>query len=306
MNPAQQRILVIKHGAFGDFILATGPFKAIRSAHPAAHIVLLTTAPYAALGRLSGWFDEVWIDGRPGLVRPLALWRLARRLRGGAFGRVYDLQTSDRSSLYFRLFAAPRPLWSGIARGASHPHANPGRDLMHTLDRQREQIEMAGIANVPPPDVSWLHGSGHFDIAPPYALLVPGGSAHRPGKRWPAGHYAELALHLKVRGITPVLLGAQSEAALLAEIAAAGGAVNLGGKTGFGEIADLARGAVLAIGNDTGPMHLIAAAGCRATVLFSHESDPALCAPRGSQVTVLRRDPLAALTVDEVLGAAGA
>jgi hypothetical protein len=46
-------------------------------------------------------------------------------------------------------------------------------------------------------------------------------------------------------------------------------------------------------------MHLAAAAGCRSVVLFSEESDPALCAPRGA-VTVLRRADLATLDVDEV------
>lgn len=302
MTGAASRILVIKHGAFGDFILATGPFKAIRTHHPAAHIVLLTTKPYADLARASGWFDEVWIDDRPGLGRPLALWRLARQLRGGRFQRVYDLQTSDRSSLYYRLLPHPKPDWSGIARGASHPHANPQRDFMHTQERQREQLNMAGIADVPGPDVSWLHGESAPAVPTPFALLVPGGSAHRPGKRWPAAQYIELASRLKARGIAPVLLGAGAEAALLEEIATASGALNLCGKTGFGEMADLARLATVAIGNDTGPMHLIAAAGCRSVVLFSHESDPALCAPRGASVTVLRRDPLAALGVDEVLG----
>ena len=51
-----------------------------------------------------------------------------------------------------------------------------------------------------------------------------------------------------------------------------------------------------AIGNDTGPMHLIAAAGIPAVVLFSAASDPALCAPRGptggATVTVLRAPAL--------------
>jgi ADP-heptose:LPS heptosyltransferase len=305
MNGAASRVLVIKHGAFGDFILATGPFKAIRAHHPGAHIVLLTTAPYAGLARASGWFDEVWVDDRPGPGRPLALLRLARRLRGGGFRRVYDLQTSDRSSLYFRLLPHPKPDWSGIARCASHPHANPRRDFMHTQERQREQLQMAGIAEVPGPDVSWLHGERTPVVPRPFALLVPGGSAHRPGKRWPAAHYVALAQRLKARGLSPVLLGAGAEAPLLAEIAAASDALNLCNQTGFGEIADLARAARVAVGNDTGPMHLIAAAGCRAVVLFSHESDPALCAPRGGSVTVLRRDPLAALAVDEVWAAVG-
>ena len=41
------RLLVIKLGALGDFVLATGPFAAIRAAHPDEEIVLLTTAPFA-------------------------------------------------------------------------------------------------------------------------------------------------------------------------------------------------------------------------------------------------------------------
>ncbi|HAK62204.1 MAG TPA: ADP-heptose--LPS heptosyltransferase, partial [Alphaproteobacteria bacterium] len=41
----KQRILVIKLGALGDFILAMGPFKAIRHHHAGAHITLLTTPP---------------------------------------------------------------------------------------------------------------------------------------------------------------------------------------------------------------------------------------------------------------------
>ena len=56
----------------------------------------------------------------------------------------------------------------------------------------------------------------------------------------------------------------------------------------------MARVALAAVGNDTGPMHLIAAGGCPSLVLFSHESDPSLCAPRG-KVTVLRRASLTEL-----------
>ena len=68
----------------------------------------------------------------------------------------------------------------------------------------------------------------------------------------------------------------------------------------------LARAAAVAIGNDTGPMHLIATAGCPSIVLFSGDSDPALCAPRGPLVDVLRRPDLATLDVDTVLHAMAA
>jgi hypothetical protein len=47
-------------------------------------------------------------------------------------------------------------------------------------------------------------------------------------------------------------------------------------------------------------MHLIAAAGCAAIVLYSAASDPALTAPRGAAVTILRRATLDSLAVEEV------
>ena len=54
------------------------------------------------------------------------------------------------------------------------------------------------------------------------------------------------------------------------------------------------------MGNDTGPMHLITIAGCPSVVLYSQASDPALCAQKGVDVTILRHDLLSELSVDEV------
>ena len=291
----ERRILVIKLGALGDFVQALGPFAAIRAYHPQARITLLTTEPYAGLGRACGAFDEVWTDSRPTVFDLRGWWNLGERLRGSHFHRVYDLQPSDRSGWYFRLFGQRRPEWSGIARGCSHPHANPNRDFMHTGDRQREQLRMAGIDRVEPPDLSWAAAdSARFDLHEPYVLLVTGGAAHRPAKRWPLTSYAALARRLARRGTLPVLLGAKTERPLNQTI-----------ETSLLEIAALGRTAAGAVGNDTGPMHLIAAAGCPCVVLFSEASDPALCAPRGPRVTVLRRASLEGLAVDEVERALG-
>ncbi|MPY70231.1 MAG: ADP-heptose--LPS heptosyltransferase [Alphaproteobacteria bacterium] len=300
---ARKRILVVKLGALGDIVLATGPFKAIRAHHPGARITLLTGAPYADFLGMSGWFDEIWTDDRPPLHAPRRWLALRKRLREGRFDRVYDLQTSDRSGWYFRLMGpGARPEWSGIAPGCSHPHANSRRDFMHSIERQAEQLAMAGIADVPGSDVSWAVADiARFDLPDRFALLVPGGAPHRPEKRWPASGYAELARRLAAKGAAPVVLGAAAEAPLAAEIrAACPEAADLTGRTGLADIAALARAASGAVGNDTGPMHMIVAAGCPSVVLFSAASDPALTAPRGAAVTVLRRDGLAALGPDEV------
>lgn len=303
-----EHILVIKLGALGDFVQALGPMKAIRAHHPTAHITLLTTAPFAPLAWASGLFDAVWTDGRE---RPLSRQlKMIKRLRAGEFERVYDLQTSDRSSALYFLMGPHRPEWSGIAPGCSHLHKNDARAEMHTVERQREQLAMAGVSDVPLTDLSFaltpsrtnLSELGFNTRGEPFALLVPGGSAHRPGKRWPAKQYGALARELMARGIRPVVIGTKAERdAADIILGACVGAVSLIDKTDFMQIAALGGRAQLAIGNDTGPMHLIAAAGCPSLVLFSDESDPRRCAPRGRMVQVFEAPDLDAVPVETIV-----
>lgn len=307
MGRPADNILVIKLGAMGDFIQALSPMQAIRQHHPDARITLLTTTPYEGLARASDYFNDIWLDQRPRWNAPGKWLALRSRLRGGQFKRVYDLQTSDRSSTYYKLFwPGQTPEWSGIVKGCSHPHANPRRDDMHTRPRQMEQLSMAGIAEVPLADLSWMTADvSRFDLpcgSERYALLVPGGAAHRPDKRWPVASYAELAGVLAARGIVPVCLGMADEKDLGdAVLAGAEDGINLAGQTSLLEIGALAGGAALAVGNDTGPMHLISAMGCRSVVLYSRASDPALCGQQGPQVEILRVTDLAALAVAEVV-----
>ena len=301
-NEKQERILVIKLSALGDFIQALGPMKAIRDHHCDAHITLLTTKPYMALGKACGYFDAVWEDERPKAWQVRRTLKLRQKLKSGNFDRAYDLQTSDRSSGYFKLMGSAVK-WSGIARGCSHPHANPQRNFMHTIDRQAEQLEMAGIYKTPMPDLSWAEADlSRFDLDSNFALLVPGGAPHRPEKRWPAKNYAALAQALIERNIQPVMLGTAKEGDVLDDILDRCPEVyDLSGQTDFIEIATLARRARLAVGNDTGPMHMISLAGCRSIVLYSHASDPQLCGQRGPNVTILREQSLNDLSVETVL-----
>ena len=303
-----ERILVIKHGALGDWVLATGCFAAIRRHHPSAHITLLTTPAFAKLGGRCGWFDEVRTDERPSILAdPLAWIRLRRRLVEAEFLRVYDLQTSSRTGHYFRMLPRrSRPQWSGTAAGCSHPHRNPQRPFMHTLERLAEQLGIAGIENVPSPNLDWLHDDIDGMVPPgAFALIVPGGSAHRPEKRWPLKRFAHLARLLSARGTMPVLIGAKAEASILDEIARlAPGTINLGSRTSLGQIAALARRATCAVGNDTGPIHIAATVGCPTVALFGAGSDPIQYGPRGESVEILRRMPLADLPVADVIAAA--
>ena len=306
------KVLVIKLSAVGDFVLAFPAFERIRAAHRKAKIALLTTPPFETLAQTSPFFDRVETDGRP--QSPGEWLGLIMRLRGEHYDRVYDLQNNDRTNLIFQMLRPFPPQWSGTATGASLPHRNHARMNMHSLERHAEQLRDAGIwpdapvapLSAPPPDLSWILSkvkSSRADagrIVRPLALLVPGSSAHRPEKRWPVEHYARLAERLEARGFDVVIVGGLQESSLAHVIQTrARRARDLTGRTDFAQIAWLGAKAAIAVGNDTGPVHLIAAAGAPTIALFSSASDPALCGPRG-HVTVFQAPNLADVTVDRV------
>jgi ADP-heptose:LPS heptosyltransferase len=313
MSRKIRKVLVIKLSALGDFVLALAAMKRIREAHPKAQITLLTTPPFEALARACPYFDEVETDGRPeGLEAWLAL---RARLKAARYDRVYDLQTSAASERIFHLLRPFPPEWSGIAFGCALPHTTPGKDQMHTLERQADQLKAAGIwpdapttpLSAPPPDLSWIGGTRRDRRRPsdrPYVMLIPGGSAHRMDKRWPADAYGRLARRLYDRGYDIVVIGGPQESALGREIQRhVPQARDLTGRTDFAKVAEIGAGTALVVGNDTGPLHLAAAAGAPTVVLFSKASDPALSAPRG-HVIVVQADDLTTLEPSTVERAA--
>jgi ADP-heptose:LPS heptosyltransferase len=98
-----------------------------------------------------------------------------------------------------------------------------------------------------------------------------------------------------------VLIGGRDEIILNGVLAEqCPGVRDLADQTTIEELAVLARDAKLAVGNDTGPMHVAAISGCPVLVLFSNQSDPDLCAPRGDNVVTILQPDLAALPVDQV------
>lgn len=319
MSGPVNKILVIKLSALGDFVLALAAMKKIRQAHPKAHITLLTTPPFEALAKASPYFNAVETGGRP--ADPAEWMALRRRLRAARYDRVYDLQTSAQSARIFYLMWPFPPQWSGNAFGAALRHRNPRRDHMHTLERHADQLKEAGIwpdapteaGAAPPPDLSWVLAKQPKappvpgGVKPrPYVLFVPGGSAHRLDKRWPAEHFGELGKALYARGFDVVIIGGPQESAVARTIQKfVPQARDLTGRTDFARIAVLGAKAALAVGNDTGPLHLAAAAGAPTVVLFSAASNPALSAPRG-HVAILQSDRLADLPVAQVMQAVNA
>ena len=303
----KEKILVIKLGALGDFIQAVGAFASIKKHHAGAEIILLTTPPFVDLAKKTVFFDDVWIDKRRKFYT--FDWAgLRNKIKGFAPNMVYDLQTASRSNFYYKILnlgIGKPPNWSGIAKGCSHFQTHPDRKTMENLARLKDQLAVAGIEKFLPIDLSFLGKDAQsFNIEKPYVLLVLGASKGKDFKRWSLDNFINLAQKILDKGHVPVFIGGNAEKSLIPEITkSVPKALNLVGKTSLDDLAMLGRKAIAFVGNDTGPSHLLAYTKCKTVILFSETSLPDKSAPKGKHVTVLRRENLSELLVDEVLAA---
>ncbi|MFQ7534592.1 MAG: glycosyltransferase family 9 protein [Akkermansia muciniphila] len=92
-----QRILIIKHGALGDVVLAMGTMKRLRELHPEAHITLMTMGMFVPMAEQLGVFDDFIVDNRLPYRKLGATWEAVRSIVKGNFDVVYDLQESSRT-----------------------------------------------------------------------------------------------------------------------------------------------------------------------------------------------------------------
>ncbi len=295
-----EKIMVINLGGTREMALGTAAFAAIREFHPNAHIILLTTARYAEFGQQSGYFNEIWVD-------PLLNWydvpqvlHFLKKLRNSGIQLVYDLQNVRRSNMYFRCMGRNKPLWnSSNINWCSHYYDNPDAHLMHFLDRQAEQLMVTGMEFIPPPDISWLQADiskfSFLETGQPYALLVAGGLEDEKQSRWPESGYVEVAEWLAEIGVLPVFIGDEADKALIKSIDRSCVHIdiaNLAGRTSLADIAELARGAVFAIGAGDGYMHLMALTGCPSIFLYSGYFVQEIHTPIGDAINIMyQREP---------------
>lgn len=306
-----RNILIIKHGALGDFILALPAMAAIRARFPDAHIAIQTTLPLVPLCDACPYINEIDPYGRAKGMK--AMLGLANRVRAEKYDIIYDLQNSERTAMLHFLLGPFRPNWNGIAGGATHRVRDKRRLQKHVIERMAEHIAHTGIpyeSAVTLPDLSWAAARGQapeaFGIKEPYLLITASASAGHSGKQWPAENFATIAKGALNQGVTPVLLGVESEREALEDIVrGAPGTINLAGKTGLLDVASLGAKAKGVLGNDTGPTFIAAAAGAPTVVFYSrHSLSPDVCAPRGPHgVLALKGRDLADIGIDDAIQA---
>jgi ADP-heptose:LPS heptosyltransferase len=295
------KILVIKLGALGDIILVLGHIRAIRTHHPKAHISILTRPAYRELFEKSGLCDEVIIDNQFKILNFWKQYQFLKRLKESHFDRVYDLQNNDRTKGYFLFLKKHISEWVGSVTGADYGITDPERHMKHALFTHTANLNLAGIQNIELDDLSWMEPIHDIKLPEKSVLFVAGCAPSRPQKRWPAPYYRNIAERLIAEGFHPVLLGTVAEREVNEQIAEGLAITNLTEKTHLYDLPSLARQSVGAIGNDTGPAHVLAVTGIPLLALFdSRESTVTLSAPQGKNIKTCEVEDLSALTPDKV------
>ena len=253
------RLLFITATRIGDAVLSTGLLRHLIEANPGVRVTVAAGRPAAPLFEaVPGLERTLVIDKRPFRLHWLDLWHRAAASR-------WDLVVDLRASMIAYLLPARRRLVAG--RRAPDRH------------RVEELAARLDLDPAPAPTV-WL-APRHEDAA---ARLVPDGgpvlalgpAANWIGKQWRAERFAELADRLTgdggaLAGARVAVLAAAHERAQaqpVIDALPAGRAIDLVGTVDLLTAAACLRRCRLFVGNDSGLMHLAAAAGAPTLGLF--------------------------------------
>tara|TARA_B110000914_G_scaffold134023_1_gene117147 strand:- start:1010 stop:1939 length:930 start_codon:yes stop_codon:yes gene_type:complete len=297
-------ILIIKHGALGDLIQITNALKSIRHKYPESKITLLTDIKFKFFSDRIIFIDEIIYENRPSFLRIDEWLTIILKITRRNFNIVFDLQNSDRTSVYYffiRLFNS-KVIWSGNRKGGKYKYHPKNFESVPIKDRIKNQLALMNIEIYDNPDISWMLNKNIINLPNnDFVILLPGSSLEHKHKRWPAEKFAELANHLKERNIDSIILGqSHSEGEELKKIKLLAPKIIDFSNQDLDCLATTASKAIGAIGNDTGPTFIAAAAGCPITWLLSSHTDPNITQLLGSKVNTLKKDNISDITTDEV------
>ncbi len=284
--------LVVGPAWVGDMVLAQPLVATLAAAGATVHMLAPpATAPVAE--RMPG-VDTVHRlnvpHGRLGLAERR---RVGRSLRAHRFEQAFVLPNTFKSALAPWFARVPRRTgWLGECR---YGVLNDARRL--DPERYPRLVERyAALAGGPCPTPELRADARNLAVtrerlrlrdARPVVALCPG-AAFGPAKRWPAGHFAEVAGACVQDGKAVWLFGSAEERSLCEDIAArVPGAVSLAGRNDLVTAIDLLSAADCVVANDSGLMHVAAALGRPVIALFGSTS-PDFTPPLGERAVVLR------------------
>ncbi|MCX7819241.1 MAG: lipopolysaccharide heptosyltransferase II [Kiritimatiellae bacterium] len=291
-----RRAAILGVNWIGDTLMSAPAVAVWRRRYPSARLLILARAAPAAVWRLLGLGDEVEVIA-PGA---LGSWRAAVALRAWRAELVAVCPHSVRSSWMAAVSGAPKVVglpgpmrrWFGI--DVVRPALRPGR-----RHQQFEYVDLllgpgAEVSLEPPrlkiPAPLVDEAEARLGRARGPRIAVMPGAARGPAKRWPAERFAETARRLAGEdGADIIVLGSGEDRAAAALVAAAAGSHghNLAGETSVELWAAILSRCDLALANDSGGMHLAAAAGVAGVAIFGR-TDPEVTGPLSPVWTVVR------------------
>jgi ADP-heptose:LPS heptosyltransferase len=293
-----ERVAVVRAlPGLGDLLCGVPALRAVRAAHPGAHVSLVGL-PGAA------WFAERYDDlvddllvlhGVPGLPEVEPDPGGALRFFAEAQSRRFDLALQLHGSGVVTnpvttLLRARRQVTAHLPGhwrppGTSIPYPAEAHEVHRLLavtdaagcPRLTDRADMP-LTGADRARARALLGGANGDVRP-YACLHPG--ATRAGNRWPAERFAAVGDRLAAAGHRVVLTGTDGERDAVDTVTRAmvAPALDACGRTSVGTLAALFAGAGVLVSNDTGAAHLAAAVGASSVVVFPSDGDPRRWAP---------------------------
>ncbi len=268
-----KKILVIKLGALGDFIIALGGIMKLRERYPEAEFTLMTHKSLIPIAAQTGMFSSYIVDNRVSYWNIREQMRIFREVMHGGFDAIIDFQGNPRTEKKYysvmRWFMRRPYCWINTIK-------HEKRNIRKTRPFCWGKCEVEEFTTAwPKTDLSFLHGENKYfhELPGKYVLMIPGCSPTHPYKRWPVENFSSLVQKLAERGIHSVVLGTKAEAAEVEAIVASSPmAVSMLNKTSLLDIPDLVRRSLAAVGNDTGPSHIAAYSGRPNIAIFDQRT----------------------------------
>jgi len=263
------RILIIKLSSLGDLFHALPAVHNLKQ-ETGATMDWVTNSAYADLVRCFDDVTTVIPFPRTSLRRDGCQFLAA--LRQQHYDMVIDLQGLLKSALVARAARTNRRIGPSFHREGSrlfyHAVAGPRNKERHAVIENMDIIQHLGLPRHEPVFPITLPETM---IKPPSPHLVICPASRWETKNWPAERFAAVAKHLKTHGHASItLLGAPSDKPACQRIAdeLGGDCLNLAGKTSIVDMGSILKKADLLLANDSGPVHMAAAVGTPALVIF--------------------------------------
>lgn len=290
---AKSRAIIISPTWIGDVLLAFPAVQRLRQIRPELDLTILAKPQVAPLWALNRSVSQVLLL-TAGISGSLAAGRL---VRAGAFEQAWILPNSWRSAWIPWLGGVPvRTGSAGQARSFLLTEIVPRPVGSEALHQTRETARILGVDGgepLPPAkvelpgDISERMVKELAGFSTPRIVLIPG-AARGPSKRWPVERFEEVGRLLTGEfGGSVLVCGAPGERVLCEAVAHRAGGHSWAGRTTIPEWAALLSLSQMVLCNDSGGMHLAAAAGATGIALFG-VTDPAITGPWGGRIRILR------------------